>query len=536
MTGPKQRRRGPASPVLQIAIDPAAEEPLYRQVYDALRDAILNGRLSPGARLPSTRVLAGDFGVARNTVLQAFEKLRREGYIVGKRGGGSRVQSKIPDALLQVRSPVCRGRVPQQPTAPAAPSGLSQRAPAGDVHAAVSKRGALLAESGRLFINSCGAVPLPFELSSAAVDAFPMRAWARIAARRWRHSEIDFADGDPAGEKPLRAAIAEYLAAARDARCSPEQVLIVNGAQQALHLLAQVLLDPGDAVWLEDPGYVGARAAFAAAGARVVPVPVDAEGLDVAAGERAAHDARVAYVTPSHQFPLGVLMSVCRRLELLSWARRNGAWIVEDDYDSEFRYAGRPLPCLQGLDINSATPGATARVLYVGTFSKTLVPGLRLGYMVVPDELVDTFRSARSAIDRYTPTATQRILADFIGEGHYTRHIREMRNLYAERQAALIDAAAVRLDGTLRIEPDPAGLHLVAWLPDGIDDAHAAELAAAQGIRVSPLSRFRMLEPAKPAPGALVLGYAAYDQSLIRAAVDRLGDALAKASPSHLVR
>ena len=523
---PKRRRKGPASPVLQIAIDPSADEPLYRQVYEGLREAILNGRLAPGSRLPSTRVLASDFGVARNTVLQAFERLRSEGYIVGRRGGGSRVQSKIPDMLLQVRASSRRG-------GPGAGKSASVHAPPKSTVTQemprLSKRAQLLAGSGEL-CRSSGVSPVPFELGNAAIDAFPMRVWSRIAGRRWRRGEIDFADGDPAGERALREAIAEYLTAARDAHCTADQVLVVNGAQQALHLIAQVVLDPGDVAWIEDPGYVGARSALEVAGATIVPVPVDAEGIAIDAGNRLARDARLAYVTPSHQFPLGVLMSACRRLELLSWARRQSAWIVEDDYDSEFRYAGRPLPCLQGLDVNTAA-GSAPRVLYVGTFSKTLIPGLRLGYMVVPEALVDMFSAARAAIDRHTPTASQHVLADFIGEGHYARHIREVRNLCAERQAVLIDAASTHLSGRLAIEPDPAGLHVVGWLPDGIDDVYAAGLAAGHGVRVTPLSRFRMSRLVSSERGALLLGYAPFDERRIRDGVKRLARALESIRP-----
>jgi GntR family transcriptional regulator/MocR family aminotransferase len=498
-----------------VALDPDAAAPLYRQLYDGLRDAVLSSRLAPGARLPSSRVLAADLGVARNTVLQAFDQLRSEGYLVGRRGGGSRVPATMPDALLAV-APSRRGRPGvRRPALPTMPR--------------LSKRGSLLIHSGTGFMRWSGSSPVPFELGISAMDAFPIRLWARVAGRCWRRQEVDLGDADPAGERPLREAIASYLATARDARCTADQVLVMNGAQQALHLVAQVLLDPGEAAWIEDPGYVGARMAFEAAGARLVPVPVDDEGLDVGAGEQAAPEARLAYVTPSHQFPLGVLMSAPRRLQLLGWARRASAWIVEDDYDSEFRYAGRPLPCLQGLDAEASHAGESPRVLYVGTFSKTLVPGLRLGYLVVPEELVDAFRAVRSATDRHTPTPEQGVLADFIGEGHYARHIRQVRNLCGERQAALLAAAESRLAGLLTLAPDPAGLHLVGRLRAGLDERRAAELAAAEGVRVSPLSRFTIGERSRSQPGALLLSYAAYDERQIREGVESLGRALERA-------
>jgi GntR family transcriptional regulator/MocR family aminotransferase len=356
-----------------------------------------------------------------------------------------------------------------------------------------------------------------------AHDAFPRRLWGQLAGRRWRRGDLDLGELDPAGETTLRVAIAEYLGTARGVRCSAEQVFVLNGAQQALHLAAQLLLDPGDPVWVEDPGYVGARVAFEAAGARIVPVPVDDDGLDVVAGMHASNDARVACVTPSHQFPLGVVMSAARRLQLLAWARSSNAWIIEDDYDSEFRYTGRPLPCLQGLEAERSD-GSAPRVLYVGTFSKTLVSGLRLGYMVVPDTLIDAFRAARSTVDRHTPTAHQQVLADFIGEGHYYRHIRHVRSLCAERQSVLVDAAATRLADVLTVRADPAGLHLLAWLAPGLDDVAVQQAAMALGVRSWALSKFYLR--ATPAGGALVLGYGGFNEREIRSAVELLAEAI----------
>jgi GntR family transcriptional regulator/MocR family aminotransferase len=354
--------------------------------------------------------------------------------------------------------------------------------------------------------------------------------WARLTARYWRRPDVHLGAGSSAGAPALRAAIASYVTGARGARCTPDQVLVVNGAQQGLDLVARALLDPGDRVWIEDPGYIGARVAFVAAGAALIPVRVDADGLDVSAGERAGPGARMAYVTPSHQFPLGAVMSAPRRLALLAWARRTGAWIVEDDYDSEFRYAGRPLACLQGLDADQRAPAEAARVLYVGTFGKTLAPGLRLGYVVVPEELIDGVRAVRAATDRHSPVVAQDILADFIGEGHYARHLRRVRALYAERQEMLLDAARSELGGLITLAPDPAGLHLVGWLPDGVDDGRAAVAAAAEGVDVVPLSRsFLDPEARRGERGALLLGYAAFDRDAISAGVRRLRRALVAA-------
>ena len=507
MIGPK-RKRGPASPVVQLVVDPDAATPLYRQVYEGLRDAILSGRLARGARLPSTRALATDLGVARNTVLLAFEQLRSEGYLHGRRGGGTRARELAPDAMLTV---------PRPPRTRAV-----KRAPA-DVAPAISTRGRLLVETGSTLIRAPGK-HAPFELGVPAIDAFPMRRWAQLAGRRWRRGDVDLGELDPAGEPALRAAIASYVGTSRGVRCTPEQVLVLNGAQQALHLVSQVLLDPGDDVWIEEPGYVGARVAFLAAGARLVPVRVDDDGLDVAEGMRSAPRARLAYVTPSHQFPLGVVMSASRRLQLLAWAGASGAWILEDDYDSEFRYAGRPLPCLQGLEVEQRAPGQHAHVLYAGTFSKTLVSGLRLGYMIVPDVLIDAFRAARSVVDRHTPMPYQHVLADFIGEGHYFRHIRHVRALCAERQEALVDAARKRLTGLIEIAPDPAGLHLLGRLAPGLNDVAAYEAAMARGVRSWALSKFHLGTPARG--GALVLGYGGFAEPAIRRGVEQLARAL----------
>jgi GntR family transcriptional regulator/MocR family aminotransferase len=314
----------------------------------------------------------------------------------------------------------------------------------------------------------------------------------------------------------LREEIAAYLGAARAVECGWEQVIVVSGSQQALDLAARVLLDPGDAAWVEDPGYAGARGALIAAGARIVPVPVDEEGLRVSDGVRRAADARLAYVSPSHQYPLGATMSVSRRLELLAWASRTGAWVLEDDYDSEYRYTGRPLEALQGLD-------AEGRVIYLGTFSKVLSPALRLGYLVVPPDLVDPFSAARELTDRHSPLVEQAVLARFIAEGHFARHIRRMRTLYAERQDILVEAAAGDLRGLLDVRPAEAGMHLVGWLPDRTDDREAMRRAAARGVEAIALSMYG-IEP--PARGGLLLGYAAVGEAGIRAGVRRLAAAL----------
>ena len=380
-------------------------------------------------------------------------------------------------------------------------------------------RGAALVAAGREHLET--PYPRAFQLGVPAIDIFPATLWMRLATRRWKRGATHLGEGDAAGYVDLRAAIASHVGNARGVRCTPDQVFVVNGAQQAVDLTSRVLLGAGDEVWMEDPGYVHARIAVRDAGAQLIPVPVDDQGLDVAAGELRAPHARLACVTPSHQFPLGVVMSAPRRLALLAWARRAGAWILEDDYDSEFRYSGRPLPCLQGLDVERCEREAQPRVLYVGTFSKTLAPGFRLAYMIVPDILIDTFRSARRALDRYAPTLEQGVLADFIAEGHYARHVRRARALYAERQQVMIEALSARLGGALDVVPDAAGLHLVAWLRDGGNDVAVRRAAAQEGVAASALSLYRM-EPVDGARGALVLNYAGFDERAIQAGVEGL--------------
>jgi len=548
------------APELLVAIDRESSRPLYRQLYDALREAIVTGRLAPGQRVPSSRVLAAELGVSRNTVMNVLTQLRTEGYVVANRGGGTRVRRDLPDALLNVsrsdaalRSGAPRsgpggpGRgVPVPGTAtsgawtPGAGSAPGRAAKAADRRAEVragddgvagslplSRRGAILAAAGMPMAVRGGVRPVPFKLGVPDTEFFPSKVWARLAAQRWRRGRVGLGDGDSGGEPALRAAIAEYVGNARGVRCGADQVIVVSGTQQALDLVARVLLDPGDEAWVEDPGYPHSVAVLRAAGARPIPVPVDREGLVVKTGEHLAPGARFAYVTPSHQFPLGSVMSIARRMALLAWARGAGAWIFEDDYDSEFRYEGRPLPSLQGLDVESGPDDAPGCVVYAGTFNKMLFPGLRLGYIVVPEVLVDPLRAARAVLDRYAPMLHQGVLADFIGEGHYVRHLRRMRALYAERQAELLAVAGELLERRLTLEPDAAGLHLVGWLPRGVDDVAAAARARGAGVVVYPLTRFRVAPDPQALPGALLLGYAPFDRAAIRDGVRRLATALA---------
>jgi len=465
-------------------------EPLYRQLYKALRQAVLDGRLKPGAPMPATRVAAQEWAVSRNTVVTAYEILLTEGYVTGRVGAGTFVATTLPDAPPQ-----------GSPTRSALRRGIG-----------LSRRGAALAAP----IPPEAPAKRPFALGVPDPESFPFALWGRLLAQPWRVGGRSLAaDTDPLGYPPLRAAIADYLRAVRAARCEPEQVVIVSGAQQALALVAQLLLDPGDPVWIEDPGWPGTRSALTGAGARIVPVPVDGEGLDVAEGMRRAPDARMALVTPSHQFPLGVTMSLGRRAALLDWAGARDAWIVEDDYDSEFRYAGPPLAALQGLD-------AAGRVLYVGSFSKVMFPSLRLGYLVVPPDLVEAVRAVRRFFDGGTSVVPQAALHRFIAEGHFASHLRSMRALYAERRSALLDALHHHVGHITRIDSGEAGLHVVAHLPDTHRDTEIAARAARLGLNCPPLSGYHIEATTAK---ALVLGFAAHGPDALAAAANALAGA-----------
>lgn len=480
-----------------VRIDPGATTPLFQQIYEALRQDILKGALARGQRLVATRVMAKDLRVSRNTVLEAVDQLTAEGYLVSRVGSGTFVVEDLPEELLRVGS---RSTMALPGKAP----GISSRGRGFRAWAEVPG----------------GARNRPFQLGRPAIDGFPWKTWSRLAARRAREMPREWLDyAGSAGYRPLREALARYLGSSRGLSCTPEQIVIVRGSQQGLDLAARVLLDVGDPVWIEDPGYPAARVAFAANGAREVPVPVDAEGLQVAVGRDREPRARLAYVTPSHQYPLGVTLSLSRRLELLRWARETDAWIVEDDYDSEYRFAGRPLASLAGLD-------GGRHVIYLGTLSKVLFPALRLGFLVVPREHVDAFVGARYASDRHTSVLEQAVVADFFEEGHFARHVCRMRILYAARQKRLSAAVAEHLSEEIDLQLSATGLHDVGWLRRR-DDVEVAELAATQGVTVAALSTY--CEESRQPPG-LLFGYAGFPSDELAAAVERLGKVFAGAS------
>jgi GntR family transcriptional regulator/MocR family aminotransferase len=481
--------------VFELALPPRDSGiSVNRWLYGALRAEILEGRLRPGTRLPATRDLARQYELARGTIVNVFEQLKSEGYVDGSIGSGTYVSKVLPDQLLQV---------PQEDQA-GVPAARERRIKLSDYAGRVRPFPNLEVRSSRAFRAN-----LP------ALDLFPTTLWAKVAARRLRRVSTHLLLGcGPMGYRPLREAVATYLSTSRGVKCVPEQVAIISGVQEALDLAARLFLNPGDRVCMENPGYPGAAIAFRAGGAKVSALRLDDEGMQVQAGSM--RGARLVYVTPGHQFPVGVTMSLARRLRLLEWAGKSGALILEDDYDSEYRYAGRPVPALQGLDQHGL-------VLFTGSFSKVLFPSLRLGYLVVPSDLVDIVSATLSVTSRHAPLLEQAVLCDFITEGHFGRHLRRMRKVYAERLSVLLECAGRSLAGLLEISGVEAGLQTVGWLSGGIDGELAAAAAAKRDVEVTPLSDYSR---GKVAREGLQLGFAAMDAKEIQRGVRELAIAL----------
>ena len=468
---------------LHLPLDRSSRVPLHRQIYDGLRRAILEGLLRPGQRVPSTRALAVELAVSRLPVLTAYEQLLHECYLDGRAGSGTFVSATLPDDLI--------GSLPEQPTV---------------------RRRSLPRPSDQGGLG-------PFRMSLPALDQFPHAPWARLVARHAHAlTRAQMAYGDPAGLVQLRAAIAEHLRAARAVRCEADQVLIVSGSQAALRLTTAVLLGRGDRVAIEEPGYPGARAALSAGGAELVPVPVDGEGISMSSLRRRA--VRAVYVTPSHQYPLGTSMTAPRRLALLDWASRADAWVLEDDYDSEYRYVSRPLGALQGMD-------AHLRVVYIGTFSKVMFPALRIGYLVVPHALVERFVEARRALDLFSPTLYQLAVAEFLREGHFARHLRRMRGVYQRRRDALLDGLARHCGDRLTVHNADAGLHVAVLLAGRLDDREVVRRMAARGLTATPLSS---CYAASSGRSGLLLGFGGSTERRLAEATRLLGEILRDAA------
>ncbi len=491
-----------ASPHLWVRLD--GEGALWRQLYRAMKHAIVSGELGAGKRVPSTRALAEGFGLSRSTALPVYDQLLAEGYLVSRRGSGTFVSDNVPrsdnrNALSRSREAALPPRLSLYGHRLAAPN-LAY--PFGDMERLEPAR-------------------YEFVYGVPEVSAFPGHVLRRIAAVRLDQvATRSLSYSAPEGIRGLREMIADYLVRNRGARCTADQVLITTGAQQALSLISHTLLNCGDAVLLENPHHLGARNAFLAAGADIVPVPVDDEGVNLSAVSPGVLNRCVlAYVTPSHQFPTGVVLSLRRRMDLLSWASRRAAYIVEDDYDSEFRYAGRPLESLQALD-------QRGRVIYVGTFSKVLFPGLRIGYLVAPVELQSAFRSAKWIADWCTPTLEQATIADFMRDGHFERHLRSLRKRYAPRHAALREALQFHFGDAVSIGESNTGLHMVAWFDDVAPLALEAivKQARAKDVGVHSVTPYYM---GKPERSGLLLGFTLVNETDIREAIRRLATAFA---------
>lgn len=470
------------------------ESPAYRWLYSSLRAAILNGRLRPGTQLPASRELAVQYGVSRGTIVRAFEELKSEGYLDGSMGSGTYVSKVLPEDLFQA------WRASESRT-----GSYSARRPHFSTY---GNRVQAFPFFGQQSIRA-------FRANLPALDLFPTQLWAQIAARRWRSASTAFLSAcEPFGYYPLRIAISDYLNASRGVKCIPAQVAVVSGAQEAIDLAARLLLNPGDRVCMETPGYIGAELVFRAIGAKVVHAEVDGEGAILRSS--AMNRTRLVYITPGRQYPLGVVMSLARRLALLEQAKQHGTFIFEDDYDSEYRYSGRPLPSLQGLDRYQS-------VIFAGSFSKVLFPSLRLGYLVLPETLIDRLAATVSITSRHAPLPEQAILCDFITEGHFGRHLRRMRHIYAERAAVLSAAARSELAGLLEIPPIEAGLQTVGWLCNGLKGTVTSRAAANRDVELIPFGTFTCGRTSRE---GVQLGFAALNQHEIQRGVEQLAIAI----------
>jgi GntR family transcriptional regulator / MocR family aminotransferase len=482
-----------------IGVNRGDSSPLHKQIYDGFRSAILRGELRRGQRIPSSRELTLDLRVSRFPVLNAYAQLLAEGYLESRVGAGTFVSASLPEQRMSV----------SLPEAPAVQPLSGQRR--------LARRSLLYSKfEGHAAIRGWGS----FGVHQPALDQFPFQVWSSLVARHSRNPHANAIHHvNPLGTERFREAIADYLRTARGVKCDAGQVMIVSGSQQALDIAARVLFDPGDAVWVEEPGYRLQRSVLSAAGCRLIPVPVDREGMDVAAGIRLRKKARAAFVTPSHHYPLGMTMSASRRLQLLNWAQDAGAWVVEDDYDSEYRYESLPIASLHGLDVNQ-------RVIYIGTFSKVLFPSLRLGYIVIPPDLVERFVSVRHCMDIFPPYLYQEVLTDFIRDGHFTRHIRKMRQHYGEKRTVLVESLQREFGSALTIEGAEAGMHLAVRLPEGFRDTEIALRSAQQRLWLWPLSP--SYANSNPEQG-FVLGFGSTLKSQIPAAVRHMRSVIEEA-------
>ncbi|EPL5632824.1 PLP-dependent aminotransferase family protein [Proteus mirabilis] len=480
------------------------EGSISSQVYYAVRKAILEGVLSPGSRLPSSRTLAEMMSISRNSVIAGFERLIDEGYLFTRRGSGTFVTNTIPDSINS--NQLVKTTLPT--------SSLHIDNELGTLNPNLQKMHAFWQQS-QLNTNS----RFMFHVGVGCIDLFLHELWGRLLGRVWRHSKKELATfNSPTGYTPLKKMICQYAQSTRGLNCQPEQVIIVNGTQQAINLATRVLLQEGDTAWLDDPGYDSARAIFTSYGIKIHPVRSDSDGMDISQAIDQCPQAKLVFTTPSHQFPLGNTLSLSRRIALLEWASSNNMWIFEDDYNSEFRYHTKPIQALQGLDKHQ-------RVIYAGTFSKMMYPGFRLGFLVVPPSLIDSFKVAKYYTDSHSGFLEQATLALFISQGHYARHVRRIRKACYERYLTLTNTIKKYLSHIFRIEPTDSGIHIVCWLQSGYTEEYIVKEGRKIGLAIQPLSRYCI--QSYPKQGVL-LGYAAHHPSEIEKNIILLAQALSK--------
>ncbi|HBE66857.1 MAG TPA: PLP-dependent aminotransferase family protein [Planctomycetaceae bacterium] len=500
----------PSTELEFVRLDGRRREALFQQIYESIRQSILAGKLKPGVRLPSSRDLTQQWGVSRTTVVAAIDRLVAEGYLHSVRGSGTFVSDEMSEECLCASVPW---------TPPGANESQDNPAESRNVlrTSEVSDFGAELMSIDK--VNADTAAPEAFCPGEPATDAFPMDVWSKIVRGVWKRVRpVDLTYGEPAGQLPLRRSIASYLQRHRGVRCEPRQVMIVGGTQQGVDLVSRLLVSPGDRVLFENPGYVSARDAIEKAAGRIVCMPVDEHGACVSAGTALTPQAKLAYVTPSHQYPIGATMPIERRLELLAWASDSKAWILEDDYDSEYRYGQQPIPAMQGLD-------ASGRVIYVGSFSKVVFPALGLGYVIVPPQLVEVFENALRLASRPGSQIDQLVLSEFIREGHFGRHLRRMRRIHAQRRLAFVEGVRSLLSDRLTIIGSQAGLHCAALLKSKKSDVRIVRELGQAGITARALSEYyHPSTPTKDRLKGLVFGFACVAPAQIKKGLAKVAE------------
>ena len=490
---------------LVINLNQNSSKPLHQQLYEQLRQAILTQRLIPGQRIPSTRFLAKSLSISRSTVTTSYEQLLSEGYLETVRGCGTFVCNQIPDDLIQSNP-------------------IKSKLNITDNHSHSSIK---LSKYGENLVNTASVpriaepkLQINFRYGTPALSEFPVKVWRRLLSR-YCSANLDWLDysTQPNGYQPLREAIKAYLSRCRGVNCEPEQILITNGTQQALDLILRLLIEPGETIAIENPGYLSARIIFETQGAKVLPISVDNSGLIVQELTNSPQkNIRLIYVTPSHQFPTGAILSLPRRLELLTWAQQTGGLIIEDDYDSEFRYGEKPIPALQGLDQSNS-------VLYIGTFSKVLFPSLRIGYLVVPKNLVAIFTRAKWLNHRHLPILEQQVLTEFIKEGYLERHIRKMRSIYDKRRQVLVKALKKYFGGRIKILGEKAGIHLMVRLNSNLNDQEIIQRAASFGIGMMSANPHYLINHPR---GEFIFGYGEVTETQLQQGIRTLAQIICK--------